>query len=59
MQKPPKDGSLETFREIQDLTRIKDDEKFVKDNDDIMEVFGNFAKANNFNFPEKTVKKCH
>lgn len=56
-QNPPKDNSLETFREIQDLTRIKDNPKFVKDNDDMMEVFGNFSKANNFNFPEDTVKK--
>ena len=56
-QSPPKDNSLETFREIQDLTRIKDNPKFVKDNDDMMEVFGNFSKANNFNFPKETVKK--
>ena len=57
MQKPPKDSSLETFREIQNLTNIKDDEKFVKDNDDIMKVFENFAKANNFNFPKENVEK--
>jgi hypothetical protein len=54
---PPKDNSLETFREIQDLTKIKEDPKFVKDNDDMMKVFGDFSKANNFNFPKETVEK--
>ncbi len=53
---PPKDNSLETFREIQDLSKIKDDPKFVKDNDDMMEVFGNFATKNNYKFPEKIIK---
>ncbi len=53
---PPKNNSLETFREIQDLSKIKDDPKFVKDNDDMMEVFGNFATKNNYKFPEKIIK---
>ena len=55
-QKPPKDSSLETFREIKELSKIKDDPQFVKDNDDMMRVFGNFATKNNYKFPEKIVK---
>ena len=53
---PPKNNSLETFREIQDLSKIKDDPKFVKDNDDMIKVFGNFATENNYKFPEKIIK---
>ena len=55
-QKPPKDSSLETFREIKELSKIKDNPKFVEDNDDMMKVFGNFATKNNYKFPEKIVK---
>ena len=55
-QNPPKDNSLETFREIQELTRIKDNPKFVKDNDDMIKVFGSFATKNNYKFPEKIIK---
>ena len=53
---PPKNNSFETFREIQDLSKIKDDPKFVKDNDDMIKVFGNFATKNNYKFPEKIIK---
>lgn len=56
-QKPPKDNSLETFKELQELSRIKDDRKFVEDNDDMIKVFENFSKSNNFNFPKETVEK--
>jgi hypothetical protein len=56
-QKPPKDNSLETFKELQELSKIKDDRKFVEDNDDMIKVFENFSKLNNFNFPKETVKK--
>ena len=55
-QKPPRDSSLETFREIKELSKIKDNPKFVEDNDDMMKVFGNFAIKNNYKFPEKIVK---
>ena len=30
--KPPKDNSLETFKEIQYLNKLRKDDKFVKDN---------------------------
>tara|TARA_R110000796_G_scaffold57888_4_gene133509 strand:- start:1091 stop:1615 length:525 start_codon:yes stop_codon:yes gene_type:complete len=39
--KPPKDNSLETFKEIQYLNKLRKDDKFVKDNDNIKEVFIN------------------
>ena len=56
MQKPPKNNSLETFREIQNLAKTKENPKFVKENDDIMKVFGNFATKNNYKFPKQIIK---
>ena len=56
-QKPPKDNSLETFKELQELSKIKDNRKFVEDNDDMIKVFENFSKSNNFNFPKEIVEK--
>ena len=37
--KLPKENSLETFKEIKEIHRIPENEKFVKDNDDVTEVF--------------------
>ena len=37
--KPPKDNSLETFKEIQSINKLRKDEKFVKDHDDIYDVY--------------------
>ena len=59
MQKPPKNNSLETFREIQNLAKTKENPKFVKENDDIMKVFGNFATKINYKFPKQLIKTCH
>ena len=37
--KPPKDNSLETFKEIQSINKLRKDEKFVKDHGDIYDVY--------------------
>ena len=37
--KPPKDNSLETFKEIQSINKLRQDEKFVNDHDDIYDVY--------------------
>ena len=48
--------SIRTKSNWLDLSKIKDDPKFVKDNDDMIKVFGNFATKNNYKFPEKIIK---
>ena len=37
--KPPKDNSLETFKEIKDIDKLKSDESFVKDNDNLIKAY--------------------
>ena len=38
-QKPPKDNSLTTFKEIKEIKNLKRDPKFVKDKDDQFNAF--------------------
>ncbi len=37
--KPPKDNSLETFKEIQSINKLRKDEDFVKNNDNIYDAY--------------------
>ncbi len=37
--KPPKDNSLETFKEIKDIDKLRSDESFVKDNDNLIKAY--------------------
>jgi len=37
--KPPKDYSLETFKEIKDIDKLRSDESFVKDNDNLIKAY--------------------
>ena len=46
-KRPPKDNSLETFKEINDINRIPIDKKFVEYNDDQEKVFKDIFKKNN------------
>jgi len=41
--KPPKDNSLETFKEIQSINKLRQDKDFVKDNDDVYTNFVNIV----------------
>ena len=50
-KRPPKDNSLETFKEINDINRIPIDKKFVEYNDDQEKVFKDVFKKNNLPFP--------
>lgn len=55
--KPPKNESLETFKEIKDLSKTKSNSNFVKDNDDIIKVFEDFSKKNDLIFPKEKLKE--
>lgn len=37
--KPPKDNSLETFKEIQSINKLRQDKDFVKDHDNVYDVY--------------------
>ena len=37
--KPPKDNSLETFKEIQSINKLRQDKDFVKNHDDVYDNF--------------------
>jgi len=37
--KPPKDNSLETFKEIQSINKLRKDKDFVRDHDNIYDVY--------------------
>ena len=56
-QKPPKDNSLTTLKEIQQLSRIPSNEKFAKDKDDITKSFESITKKNGLPFPKDLVNK--
>jgi len=54
-QKPPKDNSLTTLKEIRDLTKINRDEKFVKKRDSIENSFKEITNKHNLPFPAETI----
>ena len=37
--KPPKDNSLETFKEIQSINKLRQDKDFVRDHDNVYDVY--------------------
>ena len=54
-QKPPKDNSLTTLKEIQDLSRLPRDEKFAREKDNIAHSFKKITNKNGLPFPDKVV----
>jgi len=56
-QKPPKDNSLTTLKEIQDLTKIDRDEKLVEKRDKIGKSFEEITNKHNLPFPAETIDK--
>ena len=42
-KKPPKDNSLETFKELKEISKLRDDEAFVKENDDVDKCFASIV----------------
>jgi len=48
-ENPPKDNSLKTLSEIKKINNIPDNEKFVKDNDDVSKKFNNIVKDKKIN----------
>jgi len=48
-ENPPKDNSLKTLSEIKKINNIPDDEKFVKDNDDVSKKFNGVVKDEKIN----------
>ncbi len=58
-KRPPSDGSLTTYKEINDIKRTPIDKKFVEYNDDQEKVFKNIFKQKGLAFPEDTFKKLN
>ena len=56
-KKPPGDRSITTYSEIQQIKNIKADEKFVKEKDDIFNVFKKVANQHNISYPAEMVNK--
>jgi len=58
-KRPPSDGSLTTYKEINDIKRTPIDKKFVEYNDDQEKVFKNIFKQKGLAFPEDTFKRLN
>jgi len=56
-EKPPKDNSLTTLKEIHDLSKINRDEKLVKKRDDIGKSFEEITSKHRLPFPKDTIDK--
>ena len=56
-KKPPGDRSITTYSEIQQIKNIKADEKFIKEKDDIFNVFKKVANQHNISYPSEMVNK--
>jgi len=58
-KKPPKDNSITTFKELNEIKKFTIDKKFVNDHDDILKLFENIFKKNNLEYPKELFKKLH
>jgi hypothetical protein len=56
-KKPPKNESLQTYNELLNLKKLPQDIEFVKEKDDISEVFENICKKYGVEFPKDIVEK--
>ena len=56
-KKPPGDRSITTYSEIQQIKNIKANEKFVREKDDIFNVFRKVARQHNISYPAEMVNK--
>jgi len=58
-KKPPKDNSITTFKELNEIKKFTIYKKFVNDHDDILKLFENIFKKNNLEYPKELFKKLH
>jgi PAP2 superfamily len=58
-KKPPSDGSLTTYKEINDIKRTPIDKQFVEYNDDQEKVFKDIFQQKGIPFPEDTFKQLN
>ena len=58
-KKPPKDNSITTFKELNEIKKFTIDKKFVNDHDDILKLFENIFKKNNLEYPKELFKKLY
>tara|TARA_R100001015_G_C4596422_1_gene151613 strand:+ start:409 stop:957 length:549 start_codon:yes stop_codon:yes gene_type:complete len=55
-KKPPENGSLGTYKEINDLAKIPSNKRFVRDKDDIVSTFEKVATENKLPSQKKLVQ---
>jgi hypothetical protein len=53
---PPKNTSMIVYNELHYLKDLPEDDKYVKEHDDIEKVFEEVCKKNNLEYPKKLVK---
>ena len=56
-KKPPANGSLGTYKEINELAKIPSNKRFVRDKDDIVKTFDKVAAENNIPSQKKLVQE--
>ena len=54
-QKPPKDNSLATFKELKEINSLREDPGFVKEKDNQVSAFKKVAAKNGLPFPKDLV----
>ena len=54
-QKPPKDNSLTTFKELKEINSLREDPGFVKEKDNQVSAFKKIAAKNGLPFPKDLV----
>ncbi len=55
-RKPPKNTSIRTYQELMYLKDLPEDLEYVKEHDEIEQVFENVCKENNVKVPKDLVK---
>tara|TARA_Y100000996_G_scaffold229069_1_gene180222 strand:- start:252 stop:914 length:663 start_codon:yes stop_codon:yes gene_type:complete len=56
-EQPPKNESLQTYNELKYLKTLEEDADFVKEMDEIEDVFESVCERNGVEFPKEMVKK--
>ena len=58
-KKPPKNESLQTYNELKSLQKLPQDIQFVKDKDEISEVFERVCERYGVKYPKKWLKNYY
>lgn len=57
IQKPPKNASIQVYNELMYLRELPDDMNYVKEHDEIEQVFENICKEHNLTYPKDLVNE--